>query len=209
MSSISSRYTELVLQGRKPGEKFMRFLPSVLSKEECVEWIAFAESHGFKPASLLSDDTSKNPHRSNDRVLVNDAKRSQERFSRISLALPPTWTDEQNYKWTLVGLNPRLSFLRYQTQERYGRHVDIAYEDSEAKQRSFITVQLYLNEEFTGGETRFMQETGYTDFQQRGHLDIIPKTGSELLFEHELEHEGCPVLKGRKYSLRVDVMYKQ
>lgn len=34
-------------------------------------------------------------------------------------------------------------------------------------------------------------------------------TGSVLLFEHELTHEGMPVTKGTKYSVRLDVMYQK
>lgn len=89
-------------------------------------------------------------------------------------------------KWSLIRLNDRFSFLRYQYAERYGKHVDVPYEDEKTGQCSFVTIQLYLNEGFTGGETRFDQETGFVSINDRKHLDVIPKTGSVLMFENEL-----------------------
>ena len=54
---------------------------------------------------------------------------------------------------------------------------------------------IYLNDDFAGGETNF------------GETCIKPETGMALVFEHDLLHEGCAVMKGRKYVLRSDVMY--
>jgi hypothetical protein len=38
-------------------------------------------------------------------------------------------------------------------------------------------------------------------------VDVVPKTGSVLLFQHPLLHSGETVVRGRKYALRTDVMY--
>jgi hypothetical protein len=56
---------------------------------------------------------------------------------------------------------------------------------------------VYLNEGFGGGTTRFH------DFD----IDVRPRTGHALLFQHRLLHEGCEVASGTKYVLRSDVMY--
>jgi hypothetical protein len=200
----------LAIPGRKAGEKYVQFMTKVLTPSECQEWIAYAEAKGFTAASLLADQTTKNPHRSNDRVLLFDQQRADVLTQRLKPFLPATWTHEGE-TWRLYGLNDRLSFLRYQSAERYGRHLDVPYEDEKTGRRSFITCQLYLNQGFEGGETRFIQEVGYggpEDFHQRQHLDVIPKTGAVLLFEHELTHEGCAVSSGTKYTVRIDVMYE-
>jgi prolyl 4-hydroxylase len=191
----------LVIPGRQPDEKFVKWITNVLSPNECKVWIDHAEEQGFASASVLADG-SKNPHRNNDRVLLHDTERSLVLFKRLQPHLPPKWGDR-----SLLGLNGRLSFLRYGPGEHYGKHVDVPYEDNKTKQRSFITVQLYLNEGFSGGETRFDQETGFTKVEERKYLDVVPKTGAVLLFEHELTHEGCAVTAGTKYAVRVDVMY--
>jgi hypothetical protein len=55
---------------------------------------------------------------------------------------------------------------------------------------------LLLNDGFEGGETSFEDAT------------IVPATGKALFFVHQLRHKGQPVIRGRKYVLRTDVMYR-
>lgn len=62
---------------------------------------------------------------------------------------------------------------------------------------------IYLNEGFEGGETNF-----YSD-GNRFRFGVRPRTGSALLFVHNLFHEGARVVSGRKYVMRSDVMYRQ
>ena len=38
-------------------------------------------------------------------------------------------------------------------------------------------------------------------------LDVVPRAGSVLLFEHRLYHEGSLLVSGTKYAIRTDVMY--
>ena len=127
-----------IIPGRKVKEKFVYFVRNILSNKKCKEWIACAEAIGFQPASLvkpcladsaqdkkISCDLIKNLHRSNDRVLLFDSKRSAlltERLKSLGL-LPLVWPhsttletqtkeDGEKERWGLVGLNERLSFLR-------------------------------------------------------------------------------------------------
>jgi hypothetical protein len=39
-------------------------------------------------------------------------------------------------------------------------------------------------------------------------VPCVPRTGMVLVFEHELLHEGSELRKGRKYTVRTDVMYR-
>ena len=59
---------------------------------------------------------------------------------------------------------------------------------------------VYLNEGFEGGATAL--------HQSRPSLLITPKRGMALVFYHRQLHEGMPVVKGRKYVLRTDVIYR-
>jgi hypothetical protein len=36
----------------------------------------------------------------------------------------------------------------------------------------------------------------------------VPKSGSVLVFDHELLHEGALLKEGLKYAIRTDVMYR-
>jgi hypothetical protein len=60
-----------------------------------------------------------------------------------------------------------------------------------------------LNEGYEGGETTFIN---YQDSTK--HVPCIPRTGMVLVFEHEILHEGSALRKGRKYTMRTDVMYR-
>ena len=64
---------------------------------------------------------------------------------------------------------------------------------------SMVTMLIYLNEDFIGGETEFVMPW----------KAIPPKTGKLLLFRHNQLHKGNPVPQGIKYVLRTDVMYKR
>ena len=59
-----------------------------------------------------------------------------------------------------------------------------------------LTFMVYLNDEFEGGETTIEK------------LDVQPEKGLALLFFHHVRHKGQPVVRGRKYVLRTDVMYQ-
>jgi prolyl 4-hydroxylase len=56
---------------------------------------------------------------------------------------------------------------------------------------------VYLNDAFEGGTTAF----------HRFDVDVVPRTGSGLVFQHRLLHDGRTVRSGVKYVLRSDVMY--
>jgi hypothetical protein len=60
---------------------------------------------------------------------------------------------------------------------------------------------VYLNEEFTGDETKFYQD------DRTLRVTVSPKRGMALVFAHFQLHEGAPVVDGRKYVLRTDVVY--
>eukprot|EP01137_Pigoraptor_chileana_P010420 Opistho-2@60034 len=135
--------------------------------------------------------------RNNTRVLLDDVSLADKIWQRMKHEIPPTW-EEHDVK----GLNERLRFLRYDPGEKFEPHFDGAYV-RENGERSFITVQLYLNEGYQGGSTSFLDST--EDGAQR--FDYIPKTGSVLVFQHRLLHEGALLREGRKYTIRTDIMY--
>jgi hypothetical protein len=63
---------------------------------------------------------------------------------------------------------------------------------------------MYLNEGFEGGETKF-----YGEDRDVPTFIVRPRQGMALVFAHRQLHEGAPVLAGRKYVLRTDVMYSR
>ena len=89
-------------------------------------------------------------------------------------------------------------------------HQDIQYTRGpefgpKAGEASYITVQLYLNDKFKGGSTRFL--SGSVKNPGTRYYDVKPKVGSVLIFDHDILHEGSEVKNGTKYSVRTDIMY--
>ena len=97
-----------------------------------------------------------------------------------------------------VGANERLRCYRYDVGQRFAPHQDGSFVRNELEQ-SLLTFMIYLNDDFEGGETNFLELD----------VSIKPRTGSALLFQHPILHEGAEVTAGRKYASRSDIMYRR
>ncbi len=171
--------------------------PCVISREECRALIELSENLGYESAFI--NGAFNGPRgfvvqkgRNNSRFALNDTGLSDALWRRVARAVPETI----NHK-SVVGLNERLRFYRYEAGQSFGAHTDGYYRRSDEEQ-SLLTLMIYLNEDYAGGETFFPDSESL----------IVPKTGKALLFTHQLWHEGRMVTGGRKYILRTDVMYK-
>lgn len=170
-------------------------IPGILSPEVCAQLMAQAEAVGYAPAPITTaGGPVMAPHiRSNQRVMLDVPALAADLLERLRPHLPATLRG-----WSLVGLNERLRWYRYDPGERFDWHCDGAFVRT-PRERSFLTVMLYLNEGFTGGETAFDLRSGYRVVQ--------PQAGAALLFPHPLRHTGAQVRQGRKVVLRTDAMY--
>lgn len=72
-------------------------------------------------------------------------------------------------------------------------------------------MQLYLNDSvdadphagLVGGATAFLS------MDKNGRLDVHPKAGTVLFFQHHgLFHEGAEVKNGVKFAMRTDIIYQ-
>lgn len=129
--------------------------------------------------------------RNNFRLIYPDQKLADAYWEKLRPFCPPQL--ENNQAW---GLNEQFRFYKYESAQRFKRHIDGRFQRN-AQVESRITFMIYLNDDFTGGETAF------------DDLSIQPKTGMALCFIHEQKHEGRPVEEGTKYVLRSDVMYQK
>ena len=174
----------------------------VLTADECQALIEHTEAVGYSAAPVT---TSRGPvHlpdvRNNERVMLDDPVLAGLLFERLRSRVPaslelPAGSGNVSI-WRAVGANERLRFYRYGPGQRFAPHHDGAFVRDVCEQ-SFITLMVYLNDRFEGGETRFL------DLERT----VFPRTGSALLFQHGLLHEGAAVTRGTKYVIRSDVMY--
>lgn len=176
-------------------------LPELLSEEECREFIGRAESQGY----LAMKGDYPPSYRDNDRIVIDDRELAGRLFERFRHELPERLSVNDE-SWELVGLNPRFRGCRYRDGQKFVRHRDGAFGDSDGS-RSFLTLMLYLNDhsEFQGGHTRFYEDR----WDERVVRSVPPETGTGIVFEHALWHDGQSVTNGVKYVLRTDVMYRR
>src|SRR5262249_16725523 len=136
--------------------------------------------------------------RSNSRVIVDDVALAEQLWERARPFLPGRLRG-----WNAVGLNERFRYYRYDPGEEFAPHFD-GFFARNVHERSHLTFMIYLNEGFEGGETNF-----YFDSAWEPALSVRPEAGMALVFVHVKLHEGAAVIRGRKYVLRTDVMYRR
>jgi predicted 2-oxoglutarate/Fe(II)-dependent dioxygenase YbiX len=193
----SIKKTELNPPNRK-SEQLAFTLENVLTAEECKQLIEGSEQSGYTEARIGSNQGILVPdYRKGLRFMIDDKQFVSKLWSRICDQIPDTF---KSYK--VCGLNERLRFLRYDSGDFFNPHWDACYIRPDGSELSLITIQIYLNEGFSGGETTFLSKsTG-------DRLGVVPKTGMILVFDQTLFHEGSKVIDGRKYTIRTEVMFK-
>ncbi|CAJ1945084.1 unnamed protein product [Cylindrotheca closterium] len=147
---------------------------------------------------------------------------------------------QEDVRLVFAGLNRRWRVYRYDSNghETFAPHIDAGFPPSGISQDgstlvwddsdqegdeivSRLTVLMYLNDDFVGGETNFFGPHAQYGDELNKIASVRPLTGSCLLFpqgvgEEAVEyarenwplHEGSPVRSGRpKYVIRSDVMF--
>lgn len=182
---------------------------NVLTDEECKQFIDITEEMGYDQA-LISTSTKMilmSDLRSNKRIIWDLDRNStiiSTIYKRIEKLLPQEIIVKHE-KWVPIELNERLRFYRYTGKEVFSWHYDGCYPRNN-EEVSFITFLIYLNDNFSGGETNFKVEGK--------EYPLRPKKGSVSIFFHGNHkqsplHQGNQCTKGTKYVLRSDVMFKK
>lgn len=106
--------------------------------------------------------------------------------------------------WKMIGVNERLSFLKYGPGGFFKPHYDGQLRLPDGR-KSRVTLQIYLNDEgLKGGATRIWSENGDR------FMDIEAKMGRVLIFQQrKLFHSGEQITEGLKYAMRSDFLFEQ
>jgi len=166
-------------------------LPAAL----CADYIAKMQQGQTEVGKIVGADgrpVIELATRNNTRVMWDDPAEAETLLDRVRAHVPPRLSG-----LTLDGANPRLRIYRYGPGERHGAHWDSIVELADGL-RSMLTLVFYLNDDFTGGATDFVE------------LDtrVAPRLGRALLFQHRVTHRASEVVTGEKYVLRTDVLYR-
>ena len=172
---------------RFPQTSLLWSVDDVYSETECAEFVANIEQWGCSIAT-------NNPiYRNQDRVIRDDPETAAELFTRLRAHVPATIGELVAY-----GLNERLRFYRYIAGQEFKEHMDHWYQPSPTE-ISLLSVLVYFNGDFEGGETRFTEQLEEV---------VVPAPGRVAIFQHKIRHEGCRLVTGAKYAMRTDVMYR-
>ena len=167
------------------------------SQQECAALIARFEAIGFGEAPInVGGGFERRPEvRNNERVMFDDVPLAESLLERIRAHVPAKMFADP---LALCGVNERFRGYRYDPGQQFRDHLDGRFARS-ASETSLLTFMIYLNDDFAGGSTRF-SDLG---------IDVVPRHGVALFFQHALRHAGVTVDRGRKYVLRTDVMYRR
>ncbi len=171
MQKMDSLTTELDLCGR-----FAITVDQVLSSTECQELIDLAEESGTFRSATINEAGQKvdcKEVRNCLRWINDDPTLADTLFQKVRKHLPAKWGRRQ-----LSRLNSHLKFIKYQEGHYFKPHYDGEYATPDGAETSYITVQFYLNEGFTGGDDLhashwpWKQATRSRCTQNRAGLDI-------------------------------------
>ncbi len=180
-------------------DKELFTLAHALTHTECATMIAAAEAKGFgdAPVTVGVNRYMMIPDlRNNTRVMVDDVDLAAKLWPRIKPFVP-----ERIGAYSPVGLNERFRYYRYEPGQQFDWHRDGAFVRSDDEQ-SLLTLMFYLNDDCEGGTTDFQ-------FVSDKEIHVVPQTGMALVFSHPFYHRGAPVVAGKKYVLRTDIMFRR
>ena len=177
-------------------------VPGLFAPAECAALLAAAADHEWFPATVnRAEGRAVDAHlRDSSTAVLRDPALAADLYRRILPHVPARMSTELGsrgrVRMDVAGVHVPLRIYRYEPGQHFGPHQDQSYA-GEGGTRSLLTLMVYLNEGFEGGETEF-PEQGRT---------IVPRAGTALLFQHMLLHAGKRVVSGTKLVLRSDVLY--
>lgn len=198
---------------------------NILDEEEVQQFITLSESLGYLKDAAVSLPRDVR-HNDNITIVVDDCT-ERLLWSRIADAVNQNLDIFDGKK--PVGINTRFRFYRYQEDDFFKFHVDgdwpgskvvgdelitDAYDDRYSK----MTFLILLNDDFEGGETRFLvnQDTPEQPVRRGDpttEVDVRTPSGGVLLFPHGRHpqsyiHSSNAITKGTKYIIRTDLLFE-
>ena len=176
--------------------KFRFTLENFLTPEECKAFIERSEAIGYEESKIrvrfgadVTEVMNKDV-RDNERVIFDDIELAASLFERVKQYLPQEL--DETKEWELLGLNERFRFYRYKDGQQFKQHKDGAFVRNE-NEISKVTMILYLNEDFEGGEFEYIfnDET----------IKIKPIKNTTLIMNKEIHHRVLNVTNGERFSL--------
>ena len=200
-------------------------LLNLLSPEECRTLIELSETMGYLKDAAVS--LPREVRHNHNVTWVTDETTDRIIFQRAAPLLDDRLDIFEGRK--PVGINARFRFYRYGTGDFFKRHTDGAWPGSRVidgellanaypDRYSQMTFLILLNEDFSGGETRFFVDAKNPMRPARhgeaaNAVDLRTPAGGVLCFPHGMHpmhciHSSEPITQGTKYIIRTDVLFE-
>ncbi|CAB9519489.1 Probable prolyl 4-hydroxylase [Seminavis robusta] len=197
-----------------------------LTHDECQALMSLAAAQGLQGSTLyaggmaqqqrdLSTRSSTNAWLSRETSQLTDRiyrRAAQLLQMKESLLQQPAFyhhdeDDEEAPDYTQHSIAESLQVVRYQPGEEYTAHHDFVYPSARHRYQPtrYATLLLYLNDDFTGGQTNFPRAVNPS---KHDGITITPKAGKAVLFYNMLpdgnvddlsQHQSLPVENGEKW----------
>lgn len=181
-----------------PGEFYLNQIDDIFTSDECTELIKRANEKGWHLPGTGG---------SYMRSIIIDRELAEKLYLQLKKHIPDVYN---GYK--LLYINDHFRFSRYNVGGIFPVHQDGTNYDSSRvdefegySSESVFTLNIFLNEDFEGGETDFF-ETNEDGDELNLRFRVVPKTGRGALFYAKQYHRGNEVLTPYKYLIRTDVM---
>ena len=171
------------------GGKLLIQIDDIFTPEQCKTLIEAAEESG----GFRLEDRENAQY---ERVVMVRPDLARVLFDRLRRFIPDDVDGNR-----VTGLNDHFRFSKYHPGMEFGIHRDGINQDSTGD-RSALTLNIFLNDDFEGGSTDFFNTRNYDDLR----FSVQPRPGRGALFFAQQYHCGRPVTSGFKYLLRTDVM---
>jgi hypothetical protein len=121
-------------------------------------------------------------------------------WNAISSTLPAELPDGRK----LSGIRSKMNYFRYGEGQYFTTHIDGGFTFPETGDTSEYTFVIYLNDDFTGGTTRYC----YLPEWNNETREVKPIQGGMLVFRQcDMKHCGVTLTKGFKHIIQGMVMY--
>jgi len=180
-------------------DKHLQIIEDVFTKEECDKMIDISEKNGYHNIGK-ADNTFEDIYlekRKSGRTIIDNDSLANNLYKKIYKYIPKKYNNKMVY-----GINNRFRFLKYNVGDYFARHRDNNYESPDGS-ISYITILIYLNDTYEGGFTTF-----FKDPDDLSGCILKPKIGMICLIDQSIGHEVNSLIKGIKYVVRTEIMYK-
>jgi len=168
---------------------FVYQIDNLLTDRECQKYIDM-----YKNLECIEEINDK--HRKYNRIQFDDQELADKLYQKIKTYLP------NKIKKISDGMNGHIRLSMYYPGQFFGIHKDgINFDKNNKSRMSYATLNIFLNDNFEGGETTF-----YEKDMKTVKFICKPKSGSGSFFYSQQYHEGNKIISGNKYLLRTDFM---